>query len=759
MSLLFPLYFFAASAIGLPILFHLIRQRPRAKTQFSSLMFLDETPPRLTRKSRLNNWLLLLIRMLALIAIVAAFSRPFLRDLMTTAADPSGRRIVLMLDTSASMRRGDLMTKARDQAREVVADLRRGDSVALVTFDSRPQTIVSFEESAELDLPQLQSTLRAAIAERTPSWAETDLGTALSFAAELATSFNPEQETATDDGNAGDNTTYDNTTGAAPETDTTDANTDTGPASLVLISDLQRGSKTESLNSFPWPKKLFLDVRRVQPPSRSNGTIRMLAGELETTSGAKSDETRIRISNAGDSPVSAYQIGWADVSGVIDVASGRTVQVAAGDSTVVTLASPPESAVSIVLSGDDFDFDNTSYFTQPSPNQLNIGYIGKPKNTIRENLLHYLQLIPLDDRTRTVTTAAISREELRVANFVADVTPLIVVAQELSSDEADVLRRYAAAGGHVLFVIESGLDRVPIEAMIRSVSQDDGLTLSEASVRDYAMMSRVNFDDPLFAPLVGPEFNDFTKIRFWSHRSLGNLDSSWTVCASFDDGDPAIVYRATGDGRISVLTSGWQPSDSQLALSTKYLPLIHGLFATTTDARRIAADYTVGDSVTMIDPDAGPLTRVAGPAPERSATQIDRSAGTNQSTADRLILRQPGIFRVGDEPGGQLISVNLSPSESLTEPIDAAELEQFGIILGETLTTEQQVRRDRNLREREIESQQRLWQWLLLIGLGLLGLETLIGLALGIRIRNSASAGHPASADQPTVGPLQSNAT
>ena len=55
MSLLAPLYFAGALAIGLPILFHLIRRQPKGNIAFSSLMFLKPTPPRLTRRSRSGN--------------------------------------------------------------------------------------------------------------------------------------------------------------------------------------------------------------------------------------------------------------------------------------------------------------------------------------------------------------------------------------------------------------------------------------------------------------------------------------------------------------------------------------------------------------------------------------------------------------------------------------------------------------------------------------------------------------------------------
>ncbi len=144
MSLLAPLYFFGAFAIGLPILFHLIRRRPKGEVEFSSLMFLRPTPPRLTRRSRLDNWPLLLLRALALMLLAAAFARPFLRSAALSDAELPGRRLVLMIDTSASMQRAGLWQQALDKARDVLADLQRGDELAIVTFDGEPKTLLGF---------------------------------------------------------------------------------------------------------------------------------------------------------------------------------------------------------------------------------------------------------------------------------------------------------------------------------------------------------------------------------------------------------------------------------------------------------------------------------------------------------------------------------------------------------------------------------------------------------------------------------------
>ena len=93
MSFLAPLYVAGALAIGLPILFHLIQRRPRGEKTFSSLMFLSASPPRLTRRSRLDNLLLLLLRAAALILIASAFARPFLRSYLQTIVQRPERRV------------------------------------------------------------------------------------------------------------------------------------------------------------------------------------------------------------------------------------------------------------------------------------------------------------------------------------------------------------------------------------------------------------------------------------------------------------------------------------------------------------------------------------------------------------------------------------------------------------------------------------------------------------------------------------------
>ena len=79
MNFIAPLFLFGALAVALPIVFHLIRRTSKEKIPFSTLMFLLPTPPRVTRRSRIENLWLLLLRCLVLGLLALGFARPFLQ--------------------------------------------------------------------------------------------------------------------------------------------------------------------------------------------------------------------------------------------------------------------------------------------------------------------------------------------------------------------------------------------------------------------------------------------------------------------------------------------------------------------------------------------------------------------------------------------------------------------------------------------------------------------------------------------------------
>src|SRR5690349_7879107 len=107
-------------------------------------MFIRKIPYQSVERRRIHNWWLLLMRAGAMILLVAAFSRPFLRvDPLQAAAALSGaREVVILLDRSASMAYGDHWTRAQDEARKIVATIHGEDRGTLIMFGTGIEEVV-----------------------------------------------------------------------------------------------------------------------------------------------------------------------------------------------------------------------------------------------------------------------------------------------------------------------------------------------------------------------------------------------------------------------------------------------------------------------------------------------------------------------------------------------------------------------------------------------------------------------------------------
>src|SRR5678815_840802 len=151
MSFLAPLFLLGGALIIGPIIFHLIRRTTREVTPFSSLMFLQPTPPRVTRRSRIENLWLLLLRCLVIGLLALGFARPFLQreNAAANASADASKRTVLLVDTSASMRREDLWAQTRAKVEALARKAAPADEMALLTFDRTPRTLLTLEQWRE----------------------------------------------------------------------------------------------------------------------------------------------------------------------------------------------------------------------------------------------------------------------------------------------------------------------------------------------------------------------------------------------------------------------------------------------------------------------------------------------------------------------------------------------------------------------------------------------------------------------------------
>ncbi len=690
MSFLAPLYILGALAIAAPIVFHLIRRTPRGDVPFSSLMFLAPTPPRLTRRSRLDNLLLLLLRAAALILLAIAFARPFLREAARLdSADVERRRVAVLIDTSASLRRGDLWDRARAMAIEAINAIRPGDQLAVFAFDATTRPVMTFDESATLEPSRGHAVALARLAALEPTWASTDLGQALVDAV------------------------------AAVE-DVADRSEEAGrmPRRVVLIGDLAQGSRLDALGRFEWPSDVELELKTVAAPGGNAGLQWLAEAEAGSPSTgpapAEADRSlRVRISNDPASLREALALQWVDARGA---GIGPTVPayVPPGESRVVRIPRPADdgSGRALRLSGDAYGFDNTIYLAAGRRDESDVLFVGPDAADDPTGLLYYLHRVFEDSPRRSVKVDA-ARPGGPIALGPEKPPALVVVAGEVPADLVPKLKAYAMAGGNVLLVLTAPGRAGTLSALMDAPAGEP----SESPEGRDAMLGEIAFDHPLFAPLAGPQFNDFTKIRFWKHRRVDSaLLAGARVVARFEGGDPAVIEKGLGKGRVVVLASGWAPADSQLARSSKFVPLMASLLEGRDAPPIDPAGLLILDRLPL--PAAEPGRPIVVRKPDGGADPVPPGLAYFAGT-DR-----PGVYTIEGPQPARSTAVNLDPMESRTSPIGAETLEQLGCRLAKPAREAADRDHLRQLQNAELEGRQKLWRDLILAAIGILIVET-----------------------------------
>src|SRR6187431_453075 len=101
MAFLAPLFFAALASLAIPIVIHLTQRERKQVVEFPSLMFLEKIPYQSVRRRRIRDWPLLAMRLAAILLIVFAFARPFMRSSPVALASAMGpREVVVLLDHS-----------------------------------------------------------------------------------------------------------------------------------------------------------------------------------------------------------------------------------------------------------------------------------------------------------------------------------------------------------------------------------------------------------------------------------------------------------------------------------------------------------------------------------------------------------------------------------------------------------------------------------------------------------------------------------
>ena len=669
MQFLAPLFFVALAGLAIPVLLHLTQREKKQIQYFPSLMFVRRIPYQSVRRRKLHNLLLLFIRLTALALIILAFARPFLAQENAAAAPGAGaREVVILLDNSYSMGFADRWERARAAAHAEISRLNASDRASVVLFGTAAE--ITLRSTPE------QERLSAAVATAKPGAGATRYAPALKVAGSiLAESTLPRRE-------------------------------------VVLISDFQRaGWRGEE--GARLPEGAILTPVPIQGTSdRPNVSVTAVSLARSTFSGQERVAVTAGLVNRTEQPVTGSTVAL-EVAG-LPVASKPLSLEPGGTGSVsfdpVTISGRNVRAT-VRLSEDALATDNAFNFVVSPIQPVRITVVDRGN---AGGGLYLSRALAIGESPRfdvvTRQADALSDEDLRRSGVVLlnDVAVPSALARRLQRYVQDGGGLFVAAGPRASW--PGDVDLLPA-AVGRPVDRTRG---------DVARVGGLEYAHPVFEPFRAPRSGDFASIPVYGYRTLTTVADA-QVLARFDAGAPAVVERRVGSGRVLLWGSTLDTTWTDLPRRAVFLPFVHRSMrhlASYTEPRHWLQVGEVLDPAAAAAPRADVERTVVTPSGRRVPVEDEGSEVLELSEQGFYELRGPSNENVG------VIAANVDPAEADLTPMDPREILAAAVGApggaegargpGVPLTPEAQ------------EKNQRLWWYLLVAGILLLGVDTVL---------------------------------
>jgi uncharacterized membrane protein len=665
-----PLFWLGIAAVTAPILVHLVRRTRARKIEFPALTFVRQVPQRTIRRRTFRNLLLLILRCLAVLLIVIAFTRPFFTR-RGSAKDGGTGATVILIDSSLSMRREQFFATAVQRAESIIDDASNDERLALLTFGNRYEVISRFT----VDKARLRSTLKSISA----GWEGTDYEQALRGAESLF----GELKTA-------------------------------ARKRIVLISDFQASGWDQANASFKLSSNVQLQTFDVGGNNTEANVAVSSVDAHGVVFGQKYLENlSVQLSNFSDMPRDRLAVDFQINDQTVEK---REVSLNARETKVIEFTgfnlSDGANRCVVEVATADFPADNKFYFTirRAVPAKALIvesAARGRSDSFYLQSALNLNDALPFSFTVKTagaVDPSRISENALVILNDSGSLTTAL----------AENLKKFVEDGGQLIISTGPNTDANSFNEALREISPATFRDPVQTKAGESLAITDINFDHPIFE--VFRESGRLAAARVFGYlRSEPKPKAN--VLARYEDGSPALVEGNPGKGRVLLFTSSLGPSWNDLPLTPLYLPLVHQMirYAGTNDE---GSWYALGQTFRVARESKGDPPAVDSPDGARLTE--------NRLTPDGDLLvtgRVPGFYRLRYAAHPDFAAVDLNASEGDFTKIDFGAFIS-GITGGSGNAEGREAKR--NFTNEEIENRQKVWWPLLFLALLLLVTESLL---------------------------------
>lgn len=565
-----------------PILIHLLSRRTRRTTAWAAMEFLQAALRKNARRLRLEQWLLLAVRTLAILLIALAWADPSVSWLpaLTQVGRPAGQtHTVLILDGSYSMRAEvggvSRWAAAQQKAQQRVSEAVRGDGFSLLLMAAPPQAVIA---EVAFDSDDVQQEL----VELAPTQGGADLAATLAEADRLLRIGETRHARLV-------------------------------RRRLIFFTDLARPT-WDAVFSQECRQRLrdlseraAIELVEVADRDEPNWAVTRLAAgaalpvvgdrtplEVEVESFAREDSRKQVELLIDGNPVSEKTVAIP--------ARGR-----ATTTFLQTWNSPGDHRVEVRLSSDALELDNRRFLSVPVRETLRVLCIEGEQNAAQYLALALDPGGDIRSRIRPETAAENALIETDLSRF--DCVWLCNVGR-FGREEANLLYRYVAAGGALIVSLGDQCQAENYNQELGGAAS--GHRLLPARLGSVVGDSTHRFDPrgyahPLVEPFRGQERSGLISTPVWRYLQLVLRDDSRArVALQFENGDPALVEESIGRGQVVLLATAvslssvdhsTQPPTVWTALPTwpSFPPLVHTMLQFAVSGQQQARNTLVGE--------------------------------------------------------------------------------------------------------------------------------------------------------------------
>jgi hypothetical protein len=705
MGLLVPAFLAGVLAIGIPIWVHLTNKQRKEAVEFPSLMFLEKIPFRSEKKQVIRNVLLFAMRVLALILLVMAFSRPFLGKITRPPAGlGAAREVAILVDRSYSMGYADRWERALDAARDAVDGMGGADQGTIILFDERA-TALGEPTSDKAALKAMLATAKLG-----------DKATRYPAALKLAQKILEESE--------------------LPRLE------------VILISDFQKVA-WDGHEEVQLPEGTVVKPVDLSADSTANLAVTNVSLKRETLEGRDRFTASARITNSSARDEKALAVNLSINGRVVEA---KRVDVPGNNAVNATFASVavPEGTTRGTVSITDAGLatDNDFHFIISADQEVGVIII-EDESPLPNQSFFLRQTLAIGDNPRFRVDV---RSASRTGFGDLDRRALIILndAPFPGGDLGKRIKDFVNEGGGLFIVLG---DQSNAQGWV-----GDGALLLPGKAGNVvrrnpgngAALATIDRGHPIFEVFNAPRSGDFSVARFFTYRPIAPADSA-KVLARFDDGSAAMVEGSYGQGRVVVFAAALDGADAHTDLPRHavFLPAVHEVAKHVASFADTRPWFNVGDVVDVVlqaDPTGTGAASRSGTDARASLADIaliapsGDQAGTDSAARPGFVeLEEKGFYelrKAGERANSIPLAVNVDLAESdlsRFEPVDLVTSVQHRVSDGSGGAS------GRNLTAEQKERRQNLWWYLLALALILLAAETMLGNRLSPALRGRTS--------------------